>query len=515
MVDPAPTHRAAAHLVVDGVCKTFGAFRALDRVMLNVDKASIHAVLGENGAGKTSLMNVLYGIYRPDLGEIRIDGKAVELRSPRDAIRLRIGMIHQHFHLADALTVTENIVLGLGHAVSVLRLSIHGPRIRAMSEALGFEIDPEVEVWRLPMGMRQRVEILKALYRGADILVLDEPTSMLAPSEIATFLEGLRRLKAAGTTILLVTHKLEEVMGVTDAVSVMRAGRVVAELRTQDTDAKELSRLMIGRDIKIQASAAAAAPGPAALTLTGVSARSDRNLIALDRVSLTVRSGEILGIVGIDGNGQRELAEVITGLRPLDAGCIEARGRDIGPLNVKQRMTEAGIRFVPEDRHAAGLVLDHSVASNFVLRSFDRPPASRRGLMDGSFIAQNGRRLVAGYDIRVDSPGQSARDLSGGNQQKIILAREIEAKPQILVIAQATKGLDVGAIEFVQSKILEQRANGVAVLYISTELEHVMEVADRIGVICAGRIVGELDPKDVTAEAIGLLMAGVTAEAAA
>jgi ABC-type uncharacterized transport system ATPase subunit len=511
MIHQAPTVRTAAHLVVDGVSKTFGAFRALDQVMLNVDKASIHAVLGENGAGKTSLMNVLYGIYRPDLGEIRLDGKAIELRSPKDAIRLRIGMIHQHFHLADALTVTENVVLGLGRAFSGLRLSIHGARIHALSEALGLEIDPDAEVWRLPMGMRQRVEILKALYRGADILVLDEPTSVLAPSEIGSFLDGLRRLKAAGTTILFVTHKLEEVMDVTDAVSVMRAGRVVAELRTEDTDAKALSRLMIGRDIAIRTSATATVPGPAALTLYDVTARSDRNLAALDRVSLTVRSGEVLGIVGIDGNGQRELAEVITGLRPVHTGRIEACGRDIGPLNVKRRMTEIGIRFVPEDRHAAGLVLDHSVASNLVLRSFDRPPVCRRGLVDRSFVAQNGQRLVADYDIRVGSPAQRARDLSGGNQQKIILAREIGAKPRILVVAQATKGLDVGAIEFVQGKILEQRANGVAILYISTELEHVMEVADRIAVICAGRIVGELDPKDVTAEAIGLLMAGVPA----
>jgi simple sugar transport system ATP-binding protein len=514
MIDQAPTHRAAPHLVVDGVCKTFGAFRALDQVMLHVDKASIHAVLGENGAGKTSLMNVLYGIYRPDQGEIRIDGKPIELRSPRDAIRLRIGMIHQHFHLADALTVTENIVLGLGRAASILRLSMHGVRIREMSEALGLEIDPDSEVWRLPMGMRQRVEILKALYRGADILVLDEPTSVLAPSEIATFLEGLRRLRAVGTTILFVTHKLEEVMGVTDAVTVMRAGRAVAELRTRDTDAKELSRLMIGRNIAIQNNRREIASGDVALILTDVTARSDRDLAALDRISLTVRGGEIHAIVGIDGNGQRELAEVITGLRAVASGSIEARGRDIGSLDVKRRMTEIGIRFVPEDRHAAGLVLDHSVASNLVLRSFDRPPVSRHGLIDGNFVAKNGRRLVSEYDVRVHSAGQSARNLSGGNQQKVILAREIEARPHILVVAQATKGLDVGAIEFVQSKLLEQRANGVAILYISTELEQVMEVADRISVICGGRIVGELDPKDVTAEAIGLLMAGVPAEVA-
>jgi ABC-type uncharacterized transport system ATPase subunit len=503
------------YLVVDGVSKAFRRFRALDGVELKVAKASIHAVLGENGAGKTSLMNVLYGLYRPDEGEIRIAGQPITLHSPADAIRHRIGMIHQHFHLAEALTVTENIVLGLGRPLERLRLAEHAGRIAEMSRQIGFEVDPAAEIWRLPMGMRQRVEILKALYRGADILVLDEPTSVLAPSEIDGFLASLRRLREDGTTILFVTHKLEEVMAVADDASVMRAGKVIARRRIAETSPRELSHLMIGRELSVEPATRGSSPGAERLVLRDLVADNDRGARALDKLSLNVRASEVLGLVGIDGNGQRELAEAITGLRPLISGSIEADGRDLRPLDARARQREARIGFVPEDRHGTGLVLDHSVETNLVLRSFDLPPVSRHGLLDRTAIAATGKRLAAEYDIRLRSPRQAARDLSGGNQQKIILAREIEAAPRILVIAQATKGLDLGAIAFVQRQILAQREKGVAILYISTELEHVMEVADRICVICTGRITGELTPQEVSAERIGLLMAGIAMERAA
>ena len=503
------------YLVIDGVSKAFGRFRALDGVDLTVAKASIHAVLGENGAGKTSLMNVLYGLYRPDEGEIRIAGQPITLHSPADAIHHRIGMIHQHFHLAEALTVTENIVLGLGRPLARLRLAEHAARIAEMSRQIGFEVDPAAEIWRLPMGMRQRVEILKALYRGADILVLDEPTSVLAPSEIDGFLASLRRLRADGTTILFVTHKLEEVMAVADEASVMRAGKVVARRRISETSPRELSHLMIGRELAVETTTRSTGPGADCLVLRDLVADNDRGARALDGLSLAIRAGEVVGLIGIDGNGQRELAEVITGLRPLISGQITADGGDLRPLDARSRQREARIGFVPEDRHGTGLVLDHSVETNLVLRSFDLPPVSRHGLLDRATIAAIGKRLAAEYDIRLRSPRQAARDLSGGNQQKIILAREIEAAPRILVIAQATKGLDLGAIAFVQRQILAQRERGVAILYISTELEHVMEVADRIGVICAGRITGELTPQEASAERIGLLMAGIAAERAA
>lgn len=509
-------HASEAYLVVDGVSKTFGGFRALDGVNLSVTRASIHAVLGENGAGKTSLMNVLYGLYRPDSGEVRIEGRPVALKTPAAAIRHGIGMIHQHFHLADALTVTENIVLGLGRPFERLRLGAHAERIAAMSAEIGFEVDPHAQIWRLPMGMRQRVEILKALYRGANILVLDEPTAVLAPSEIGGFLAGLQRLRDGGRTILFVTHKLDEVMAIADEASVMRAGRVVAHRRIEATSAQELSRLMIGRDLAPEARGSECTQGPnerpggaTRLVLENLVAQDDRGNRALDALSLSVRAGEVLGIVGIDGNGQRELAEVIAGLRPLASGRLEVDGRDIAGLDIRARHREARIGFVPEDRHTTGLVLDLPVETNLVLRSFDLPPTTRGGLMDGAQIAKTGRRLVADYDIRLRSPRQPAGDLSGGNQQKIILAREIAAGPGVLIIAQATKGLDVGAIAFVQERIREQRRKGVAVLYISTELEHVVEIADRICVICAGRITGELSPAEVSAERVGMLMGGV------
>lgn len=501
------------YLVVDGVSKAFGPFRALDGVDLKVRRATIHAVLGENGAGKTSLMNVLYGLYRPDAGEIRIAGRTVSLRSPADALRHRIGMIHQHFHLAEALTVTQNVVLGLGRPFGRLNLADHARRIGDLSREIGFEVDPGQEVWRLPMGMRQRVEILKALYRGADILVLDEPTSVLAPSEIDGFLASLTRLREKGTTLLFVTHKLDEVMATADCASVMRAGRVVATRSIADTTPQELSRLMIGRELPAAPSASLRTPpGAERLVLCDLVALDDRGGRALNGLSLQVRAGEVVGIVGIDGNGQRELAETITGLRALQSGGIRVDGVDIGRLSIRARQREARIGFVPEDRHATGLVLDLPVETNFVLRGFDRPPIARHGLLDGGVIAETARKLVPEYDIRLRSPRQPARDLSGGNQQKIILAREIEAGPNVLVIAQATKGLDIGAIAFVQRQILAQREKGVAVLYISTELEHVMEVADRIGVICAGRITGELRPDEIDAERIGMLMGGVSTE---
>lgn len=503
-----------SYLAVNTVSKSFGDFTALNQVVLHVNKGSIHAVLGENGAGKTTLMNILFGLYRPDEGDITIDGQPAILRSPNDAIKHRIGMIHQHFHLASALTVTENVVLGLGRAVSMTNLQTHARRIGALSEQFGFEIDPFAPVWKLPMGMRQRVEILKALYRGADILVLDEPTSVLAPSEVTAFLGGMKKLREAGATILFVTHKLDEVMHASDAVTVMRNGNVVAELRTAETSSRELSRLMLGREICIKHGERDTAPGGPALECVDLVARGDRQTIALDRFSLTLRAGEVLGVTGIDGNGQRELAEVIAGLRPLDGGRIEVLGSDISRLGVRERLHEVGIGFVPEDRQSTGLVLDHSIADNFMLRSFYRRPAARHGLLDRAQVAKDARALIERYDIRVRSPRQAARTLSGGNQQKIVLAREIEAKPRILVVMQPTKGLDVGAIEFVQRKILEQRAQGVAVLYISTELEHMMEVADRIGVMHRGRLTGMLVPSEVTAERISLLMAGLQPEAA-
>lgn len=511
---PGVTVNDMTYFAIRNISKSFGGLKALDGVSFDVAKGTIHAVLGENGAGKTTLMNVLYGLYRPDSGSIEIDGKHVVMRSPRDAIKHRIGMIHQHFHLANALTVTENIVVGLKRPGRLLGLGTHARRIGALGEELGFEIDPHVPVWKLPMGMRQRVEILKALYRGASILVLDEPTSVLSPSEITSFLAGLKKLRDAGTTILFVTHKLEEVMAVADATAVLRHGRLVAERRTADTSTAELSRLMVGREMQSTVVKRRGEPGGVLLNCSELVATNDRHVRALDKLSLELKAGEVFGIAGIDGNGQRELAEVITGLRPLDHGRIEIAGRDIAGLSARQRLHEAGIAFVPEDRQSTGLVLEHSIATNLVLRRFYLAPASHRGFLDRAKIASGGEALMARYDIRGRSAGQGASALSGGNQQKIILAREIEAAPRILIVMQATKGLDIGAIEFVQRKILEERDRSAAILYISTELEHIMAVADRIAVMHRGRLSEAFAPRDITPERMGLLMAGISLAAA-
>ncbi|MGV6874794.1 ABC transporter ATP-binding protein [Pseudochelatococcus sp. B33] len=497
-------------LVLDGISKKFGDFTALSQVDLSVERGTVRAVLGENGAGKTTLMNVLYGLYRPTEGSICIDGKAVHLRSPSDAIANGIGMIHQHVHLAEALTVAENILLGTDRSASLIGLRRHARDIARMSESYGLAIDPAQEVWRLSMGMRQRVEILKVLYRGANILVLDEPTSVLAPNEVDAFLQRMRVLRDSGKTILFVTHKLDEVMALADDVTVMRQGRVVAGRRVAETDPRELSRLMVGRDVAAPTVARRGEAGAVVLECRDLTVRNDRGAIALDNLSIAVRRGEILGLAGVDGNGQQELAEAICGLRPLEAGRILAGGRDVTGLTADLRHRIARIGFVPEDRHGTGLVLDHSIALNFALRSFRRPPFARLGLLDHGRIARNAADLMERYDVRARSIRQAARDLSGGNQQKIILAREIEARPDILVVAQATKGLDIGAVAFVHRKLIDERDRGTAILYISTELEHVAEVADRIAMIFRGRITGELLPGELTAERAGLLMSGAT-----
>ncbi|MGH6901417.1 MAG: ABC transporter ATP-binding protein [Geminicoccaceae bacterium] len=502
------------HVVIDRVTKTFGAFKALDRVTLRVRKGSIHAILGENGAGKTTLMNVLYGLYHPDEGTIRIDGRPVAIHSPKDAIALGVGMIHQHFMLVNALTVTENVVLGLEGQGAALDLRGHARRIAELSRGFGFEVDPMAPVWRLPMGMRQRVEILKPLYRGAKILILDEPTSVLAPGEIERFLAGLGRLRDAGHTILFITHKLEEVMAVADRVTVMRAGRVTAEDETANTNRRRLARLMVGRDVVFELERGHGAPGPVVLEAEGLRAENDRGLPALDGLSLTLRAGEILGIAGVDGNGQDELAEVIAGLRPLRAGRVRVRGRDIAGLSIRRRRTEAGIGFVPADRQGTALVLDYAAPANLILHAFDRWPVARLGVLNLGLINRRAAALIEKYDVRLRGLRQPVRLLSGGNQQKLILAREIEADPAVLVILQPCKGLDVGAIEFVQNTLLEQRAKGMAILYVSTELEHVLAVADRIAVMYRGRITGILDRREASAEHLGLLMAGAVADAA-
>jgi general nucleoside transport system ATP-binding protein len=502
------------HLSVQDLSKSFGALRANDRVNLNVRRGTIHAILGENGAGKTTLMNMLYGLLQPDGGRIVLDGREVRIDSPRRALELGIGMVHQHFMLVGPLTVTENIVLGMERQGVRLDLARHESRLRALSDEYGFETEPTETAARLPIGMQQRVEIMKLLYRDARLLILDEPTSVLTPGETESFFRVLRQLRREGKTVILITHKLEEVMALSDRVTVMRAGAVTDEIDTGETTPAELARRMVGRDVIFDIERPKGSAGEVFFRMQGVRARSQRGHLALDGVDLELRRGEILGIAGVDGNGQAELAEAIAGLRDYDEGAINLDEEDLAGRSVAERKHRLGIGYVPEDRQRTGLVLDQTVAQNLMMRSYDRPPFVRwGGLLDSDAIGANARRLVERYRVRLGSIDQKVRRLSGGNQQKLILAREIEAGPKLLVVAQPCKGLDVGATEFVQNTLIEQRNNGVGIIYISTELEHIVAVADRIAVMFRGRITGTLSPSEATAERIGKLMAGV-AEAA-
>jgi len=491
-------------LEVADVCKRFGAVQALDNVSFGAQRGQVIAILGENGAGKTTLANVLFGLYRADKGQISLNGKPLNARTPAEALDAGIGMIHQHFNLVDTMTAAENIVLGLPR---ILRRGAPGARIAELASTCGFEVDPEAETGGMPVGMRQRVEILKALYRDVSVLILDEPTSVLAPGEVDGFLAGIRALRDAGMLIFFVTHKLDEVMATADRVLVMRQGRLVGDHVTQNTTPRALSCEMVGREIaplRLQRRDCSSEP---VLTVSDLSVLDARGAVALNALSLTVYAGEVLGIAGVDGNGQRELSEVLAGLHPVQQGNIRLNGLELTALSPRDRHL-AGIGFVPEDRQATGLVLSLSVAENLVLRAIDSPPASRGGLIDRQAIARNGAAIVEAFDIRPRDAGLPAAALSGGNQQKIVLAREIAAATRLLIVVQPTKGLDVGATAFVQERIAAAAGEGIGVLYISTELEHVIEIADRIAVISRGQITGVLRPDEATSERIGLLMGG-------
>jgi len=497
-------------LEVAEISKCFGAVQALDRVSFTVERGEVIAILGENGAGKTTLANVLFGLYQADHGNIRLDGVLLNSKRPAEALAAGIGMIHQHFNLVANMSAYENIILGVPNA----ELGTN-PRTKITELALryGFSVDLEAEAGSMPVGMQQRVEILKVLFRDVSILILDEPTSVLAPAEISGFLDGIRALRDAGKSIFFVTHKLDEIMQATDRVLVMRNGCLVAEHPTSKTNPAKLSKEMIGTEVKSHQFVRNNKAGSVVFEAEGLCAADERGALALRKLSFSVRAGEILGIAGVDGNGQRELSEVIAGLRPLVLGSVKLDDESIAKWSPKKRY-QFGIGFVPEDRHATGLVLSLTVAENLFLRSIDQPPATKNGRLDRGAISSVGAEIVSKFDIRPPNAELKASALSGGNQQKIILAREISAAKRLLIVVQPTKGLDVGAIAFVQEQIMQAAESGVAVIYISTELEHVLEVADRISVISGGKITGTLTPSEVTAERISLLMAGQSEEAA-
>lgn len=489
------------------ITKRFGTVVANDRVWLDIYRGEVLALLGENGSGKTTLMNMLSGIYFPDEGQILIDGEEVVIRSPRDAYRYGIGMIHQHFKLVDVFTAAENITLGLEEK---LDLKATAARIRSICERYGFELDPDQKIYDMSVSQKQTVEIVKALYRGADILILDEPTAVLTPQEISELMQIMRGLAAEGKSILFISHKLQEIMAVADRCTVLRKGKCIGTVETKNTTAEQLSAMMVGRSVNFHVEKKASAPGDVLLDVQHltVASRQHKN-DAVHDVSFQVRAGEIVCIAGIDGNGQTELVYGLTGLEPVKDGKILFRGEDITHMSIRKRSL-LGMSHIPEDRHKHGLVLDYPLEYNMILQRYFEPRfTDKAGFLRRKNIRAYAERLIEQYDVRSGQGAATiARSMSGGNQQKAIIAREIDDDPQLLVAVQPTRGLDVGAIEYIHKQLVAQRDAGKAVLLVSLELDEVLDVPDRILVMYEGEIVGELDPRTTSENELGLYMAG-------
>jgi len=494
------------------ITKRFPGIIANDDITLQLKKGEIHALLGENGAGKSTLMSVLFGLYAPEEGEIRINGKAVTVKNPNDANALGIGMVHQHFKLVECFSVLDNIIMGVEpvNRFTFLQKKQAREKVLEMSKKWGLHVDPDALISDITVGMQQRTEILKMLYRENDILIFDEPTAVLTPQEIEELMQVMKNLAAEGKSILFISHKLNEIMAVADRCTVLRKGKYVGTVNIADTSKAELSRMMVGRDVKFAVDKAPAQPGEEILRVEGMSVASKKSgNDAVKNVSFSVRRGEIVCIAGIDGNGQSELVFGVTGLEPLKKGTITLCGKNITKALIRQRSV-SGMSHIPEDRHKHGLVLDYSLQDNMVLQRYYEPIFTNpMGFLKRKSIRSYAERLIDQYDVRSgQGPVTIARSMSGGNQQKAIIAREIDKNPELLVAVQPTRGLDVGAIEYIHQQIVAQRDMGKAVLLVSLELDEVMNVSDRILVMYEGEIVGEFDPKDVTVEELGLYMAG-------
>ncbi|WP_341529602.1 ABC transporter ATP-binding protein [Nostoc sp. UHCC 0302] len=485
-----------SYLRLDNITKCFGSFVANDNISFSIANGKIHAILGENGAGKTTLMNIISGLYQPDKGQIYLQEQPVKIPSPNTAINLGIGMIHQHFMLIPELTVTENIILGTENR---WRLNLHQKQqeIAVLAQSYGLEIDPSVKVENLPVGTQQRIEILKVLYRQAKLLILDEPTAVLTPPEVESLMAILRQLAAVGNTIIFISHKLEEVMNLCDTVTVLRRGKVVATTTTKESTSQQLAELMVGREVVLQVRKSLASPGKVILSVQDLQVVDERNVTAVDNISFQLRAGEILGIAGVDGNGQRELADAVVGLRTIKQGKIKFG-----------YPPKSAVGYIPEDRQKMGLVLQFSVAQNLILKAFKKLPFSRNFLLQREAIKNNAKSAMQEFDIRATGEDVQVSHLSGGNQQKVVLARELAGEPDLIVAMQPTRGLDVGATAAVHSQLLAERDRGAAILYISTELEELMAMSDRIAVIYRGKFLAILDAQTATVEEIGLLMAG-------
>ncbi len=500
-----------------GITKKFPHVVADDKVDFDLKSGEIHALLGENGAGKSTLMKVLYGMYSPEEGEIFVEGKRVEMKSPRDAIAHGIGMVHQHFTLVPTMTVTQNVVLGTkSERAPLVDLNRAESKIAELEEKYGLHVNPKALVWQLSVGEQQRVEIVKALFKGARILILDEPTAVLTPSESQDLMTVLKRMTSEGSNaVVFVTHKLREVFAASDRVTVLKGGKLMGTLETSSTDSETLVKMMVGREVLLTLDRSEAELGQTVLEVEGVRARNDKGLLALKGISFSVKSGEILGVAGVSGNGQSELEEVISGLRPATDGRITILGKDTTSASPGE-IIALGVGFIPEDRIGTGLVMDFSVEDNLLIESFDRPPFAKKWIVPGvgtwmldrSQMRQRSESLMKEFQIIAPNASVSTKNLSGGNLQRVILARELAKRPKLLIAGQPTRGLDVGATEYIRKRILEQRSQGLATLLVSEDLDELISMSDRIMVMFEGEIMGVVSASEARLEDIGLMMAG-------
>ncbi|PYZ94017.1 heme ABC transporter ATP-binding protein [Salipaludibacillus keqinensis] len=493
---------------MNNIRKEFPGIVANDNITLQVKQGEIHALLGENGAGKSTLMNVLFGLYQPEKGEIKVRGEKVDVTDPNVASKLGIGMVHQHFMLVQNFSVTENIILGSEPTKrGSIDLRKAAKDVADISDQYGLRVDPTAKIEDISVGMQQRVEILKTLYRGAEILIFDEPTAALTPQEIKELIQIMKNLISEGKSIILITHKLKEIMQVCDRCTVIRRGKGIGTVNVADSTENSLAEMMVGREVSFEVEKTAAIPKDQVLSIKDLIVEDARGIEVVDGLNLDVRAGEIIGVAGVDGNGQTELIEAITGLRQPKGGTIHVSGQDITSYKPR-KVTEAGVGHIPQDRHKHGLVLEFTVGENILLQTYYQKPFTKNGVLNYPKMYEKARQLIEEYDVRTPNEKTLARSLSGGNQQKAIIAREVDRSPDLLIAAQPTRGLDVGAIEFIHRKLVEERDKGRAVLLVSLELDEVLNVSDKIAVIYEGKIVALVDAKDTNEKELGLLMAG-------